>query len=1182
MSWKSDVPSSTVTDNAKKAWDPIVPESVTPSGTAFKWPGGNVYYRFDPTQVSNSTITAAKMQQFRDSVAEWAAFANLHFIENITGQPNFITVQENTSGGEGGFSSSVGMAGGEQFIQIGAHSWNRGTLCHEVGHALGLYHEMQRSDRDTYVIINFGNIAPSDQPNFTILPGGSNTLQGPYDFYSVMHYSRNALSDNGGDTISMQSGFTQFINIIGNVADRTLSKLDRAGMAQIYGNPSVAPSALVTNTNDSGPGSLRSAIYYAFDLSPTASPAPVTPTPTTIAFQIPNTDPNFNGQVYTIKPSFVMTAPGDGTTIDATTQTAFNGDTNTSGPEVVLDGSNQATYEFAGVFGPAFILRQANCVIKGFVIHSYDEQGISLTSDPNSGSVATGNVVSGCFIGTDPTGTTAIGNGTFASVELLGGANNNVIGGTKAAARNVISGSTSYGISMHDSGTNNNTVEGNYIGVNAAGTGALSNAVAGVEILGGAQNNIIGGTTSGARNIISGNKQQGVVILDSGTNGNVVEGNYIGLNMSGTAAIPNGVFDQANDIFYAGIDIFGGAQNTVIGGTATGAGNVISGNAGPGMTVSEANTNGTLIQGNFIGTDPTGMSAIGNGFADSPNQFIFGGVELFGSPQSTMIGGTAPGAGNLISGNGAQGVYISDTGTTLNVVQGNIIGLNAPGTAALGNGFSGVGIFTGAVSNTIGGTTAAARNVISGNLNQGILLSGTGVSQNTIAGNYIGTDLSGTVARPNAFSGIGVFGGASSNTVGGTAEGVRNVIAGNASDGITFSGSGVSLNNVQGNFIGLNASGTSALTNNGNGVSIFGAATNNVIGGTTAGVRNYISGNTGAGVLIANSGTTGNQVQGNTIGLNFAGTAAGNGNHGVSIFNGAQFNLIGGSATGASNMISANTNGGIAMSDSTDIKDTFSRNTIFANGAKGIALFNGANNSQPFPTLNTAVLSTVGNPSGTDVSGSLTAGASATYTIEFFASPTADGSGFGEGQFFLGSASVTTNAGGTVSFTTSLGVTVPAGYVIAATATDAVGNTSEFSADRTVTTTDTDGDGVPDNWMLAHFGHATGQAGDKSRATDDADGSGMTNLQKFMAGLDPNNPNSFLRITSVARSSGNVMVGFPSVSGKVYQLQYRDDLVAGNWSPLVDGILGTGATLQITDPSSTGLTKRFYRIALQP
>jgi hypothetical protein len=84
------------------------PDATTPAGTTFKWPGGNVYYRFDPTQVGNGTIDALKMQQFRDGVAEWAAFANLHFIENITGQPHYITVQEDPALG-GGFSSSVGM-----------------------------------------------------------------------------------------------------------------------------------------------------------------------------------------------------------------------------------------------------------------------------------------------------------------------------------------------------------------------------------------------------------------------------------------------------------------------------------------------------------------------------------------------------------------------------------------------------------------------------------------------------------------------------------------------------------------------------------------------------------------------------------------------------------------------------------------------------------------------------------------------------------------------------------------------------------------------------------------------------------------------------------------------------------------------------------------------------------------
>lgn len=279
------------------------PDFVTPGGTAFRWTSGNVYYRFDPTQVGNNTITPAKMQQFRDSVAEWAAWANLNFVESIAGHPNFITVLEDPALA-GGFSSAIGMGGGEQFVRIGPSAWNRGTICHEVGHAIGLWHEQQRPDRDTYVIINFSNIAPGDQGNFAIIPDA--TTHGAYDFYSVMHYARTTLAINPNmDTISMQPAYASFADVIGNNYDRTLSKLDRAGMAEVYGNPTSLPSATVTNTKDSGSGSLRTAIYYAFDRSTDAVPVP-----TAVTFNILTSDPGFAGGVFTIKPTYLLVAPG--------------------------------------------------------------------------------------------------------------------------------------------------------------------------------------------------------------------------------------------------------------------------------------------------------------------------------------------------------------------------------------------------------------------------------------------------------------------------------------------------------------------------------------------------------------------------------------------------------------------------------------------------------------------------------------------------------------------------------------------------------------------------------------------------------------------------------------------------------------------------------------------------------
>src|SRR5262249_29123273 len=268
---------------------------------------------------------------------------------------------------------------------------------------------------------------------------------------------------------------------------------------------------------------------------------------------------------------------------------------------------------------------------------------------------------------------------------------NTVIGGTSPGAGNVISGNTgAAGVLITGPNATGNQVLGNFIGTNVTGTAAVANTQDGVRIEAGANNNTIGGTTAAARNVISGNLAAGIQI--TGTSGNVVQGNYLGINAAGTAALANVV----------GVMISQAASN-VIGGSIPGAGNVISGNTNAGVYVTGASAANNLIAGNLIGTNAAGTAAL-------PNVF---GVDLDTAGHDNLIGGVTAGARNIISGNDRAGVYIAGSGAN-NAVQGNWIGLNSTGTAGLSND-NGV-IISGSPSTTIGGTAAGAGNVISGNV----------------------------------------------------------------------------------------------------------------------------------------------------------------------------------------------------------------------------------------------------------------------------------------------------------------------------------------------------------------------------------------------------------------------------------------------------------------------------------
>jgi len=457
------------------------------------------------------------------------------------------------------------------------------------------------------------------------------------------------------------------------------------------------------------------------------------------------------------------------------------------------------------------------------------------------------------------------------------------------------------------------------------------------------------------------------------------------------------------------------------------------------------------VEGCFLGVDTDGVTIKTNTGA---------ALRITGAAASgNTIGGTTPAARNVLSG---EGYGVTASAANGNTILGNFIGTDASGTQARGNRFAGVQLVN-ATNNLIGGTVAGARNVLSGNgQNSAFNASGVliqGGSGNRVEGNFIGTDGWGTNRVPNAYHGVMLENGASGNVIGGTNAAARNLISGNGNHGISFpdSSPNCASNRIEGNWIGLDATGTNALGNSSRGLYLYASARTNSVGGSAPGARNVISGNGSGGLSLEFA--TGNSVQGNFIGTDASGTrAVGNLSDGVYL-NGsssvAYYNRIGGTNAGEGNVIAYNAYGVWVVAATAN---PILGNAIYSNNSLGIDLspsFShgvslndvgdadaGGNKMQNFPVLYHGASA----PGVTTVRGSLNSATNGTFRLEFFANDAKDSSGYGEGQQFLGATSVVTDGSGNASFAWDFPPSLATNRFVTATATDTNDNTSEFSA----------------------------------------------------------------------------------------------------------------------------------------
>ena len=970
-----------------------------------------------------------------------------------------------------------------------------------------------------------------------------------------------------------------------------------------------AATFTVTITNDSGAGSFRQALTEANLLSDTD----------TIIFNIPGPGP------HTIRPSSALPTIVNPVIIDGYSQQGAVSNSLPVGNNAVLKLRLSGVSAGAGVNGLAF--NRSGCSVQGLDIIEWTGYGIRLIGtsdttiqgnfigldvdgvtvaanalngirstavaaligglDPGQRNLISGNggggielfnsadnVVQGNYIGTDASGLLSRGNGGAAIALFNPNSTRNIIGGTNSAARNVIAGSTGTGASGNHgfflNGCNSNTILGNFIGTDVTGTNGLGNGGAGVYLTN-SLNNVIGGTGTGAGNVIAFNVAAGVR-TPGGTNafyGNSIFSNgALGIDL-GTVGI------TAND---AG-DVDTGANNlqnypvisvaVLSGGTITLQGNLNSKAStayrleffsSPACDASGSGEGAHFLGSTNVATDPANNASFTLSFssANAADTAVTatatapdGSTSEFSACYGMTIGSAFAVTNLNDSGAGSlrQALLAANLDPDLNTISLNVPG-PGPFSIALASalpvitapviidattqpGFSnkpivelnGSGVTEDGLVITAGGSTV--RGLV---LNQ---FSGSGLrlesgGSNLIEGNFVGTALDGMTDLGNGRHGILITNSAG-NIIGGTNALARNVLSQNTADGVRVAGSAGSNNWILGNFIGTDWTGMIGAGNRGHGVTISNASAN-VVGGTLSGWGNVISWQTNDGVHISGTNTVGNLVLGNMIGTDVTGTnVLGNGGAGVRVDGGTN-HVIGGVSSGSGNIIADSSQAGVAVVSG---HCAIQGNVIHSNGGLSIDLNNngatpndagdpdsGPNNLQNYPIL-TAVTN---NGFHTAVHGTLNSSPNRGFWLEFFAAPTAL---CGEAHTFLGAGPASADGSGNATFSFLFATGPLTSQSVTATATDPFKSSSELSACLTVVVDGTPAIvSPPEDQLIPVRGDATFHVVASGQATlayqwrfNGVDIPGATSSELFLRDIQPGWAGSYsVRVTNSAGS----------------------------------------------------------------